>query len=410
MTLSSDVLPAPFGPMMARISPLRMSKETPLIALTPPKASDTFSTASSTSPATTSVPLGALMPRFRKCDERYPGRGSGPSARHPSSRRLLHRRQRHGGNVANLDARRKRALAAVLERHLGRDVGLARTAVERRDQRRVAFGDEAAADLLRARDFAVVGVELFVQDEEAANLRTGHRRLRCQRAVHLLHVLGEHIVNARMPGQLLIGAINDVIALGPVADCCQVDVQHSADKIALVAVDHNFADVGIKLELVLDVFRREQRAVVETPDIFGPVDYLEMTGLGIDEPGIAGMHPSVGSFGLRGLLRVLVVACEHAGRLEQHFAVLGDLDIDADIRLAHSVGINLAVRLGGDVDRRLGLTVELFEVDAERAPEAEDFRADCLARGVGEADARHAEPVLGWGGPPTPAAPVPPAR
>ena len=33
MTLSIDVLPAPFGPMMARISPLRMSNETSLIAL-----------------------------------------------------------------------------------------------------------------------------------------------------------------------------------------------------------------------------------------------------------------------------------------------------------------------------------------------------------------------------------------
>src|SRR5258708_8291676 len=65
MMLSSEVLPAPLGPMMARISPLRMSKETPLTALTPPKASDTFSTASSTSPATTSGPLGALMPRLR---------------------------------------------------------------------------------------------------------------------------------------------------------------------------------------------------------------------------------------------------------------------------------------------------------------------------------------------------------
>ena len=36
MTLSIDVLPAPFGPMMARISPLRMSKETSLTAFTPP--------------------------------------------------------------------------------------------------------------------------------------------------------------------------------------------------------------------------------------------------------------------------------------------------------------------------------------------------------------------------------------
>src|SRR5229473_2451663 len=135
MMLSSEVLPAPLGPMMARISPLRMSKETPLTALTPPKASDTFSTASSTSPATTSGPLGALMPRLRARDEpqarsvpspRSARRGCAPRARGESeraecvatSRRLLHHRHRHGRNVANLDARGKHALAAVLERHL----------------------------------------------------------------------------------------------------------------------------------------------------------------------------------------------------------------------------------------------------------------------------------------------------
>src|SRR5215470_2580708 len=377
MTLSSEVLPAPLGPMMARISPLRMSKETPLIALTPPKASETSSTASSTSPATIFGPLGALMPWPRT-----------------RSRCLLHRQYRHGRHVANLDGGGERALAAILERHLGRDVGLARPAVDRRDERLVAFGDEAAAHLLRARDFAVVGVELFVQDQEAANLRAGHSLLLRQRAVHLLHMLGEHVVNARMSGQLLVRAINDIVALGPVADCGQIDVQHGADKIALVAVDHGFADVWIELELVLDVFRREQRAVVEASDIFGSVDDFEMTGLVIDESGIARMHPPIGRLGLRGLLRVLVVACEHAGRLEQHFAVLRDLDIDADVRLAHGVGINLAVRLRSDVDRRLGLAVELLEVDAERAPKAEDFRADRLACGIGEADARHAEPVL----------------
>src|SRR5262249_10766885 len=276
MTLSSEVLPAPLGPMMARISPLRMSKETPLTALTPPKASEIPSTASSTSPATISGPLGALMPRLRA-----------------RSRRLLHRRHRRGRNVANLDARGKRALAAVLEPHLGRDVGVARTAVERGDERRVAFGDEAPANFLRARDFAVVGIELFVQDQEAPNLRTGHRLLLGQRPIHLLHVLGEHVVNARMGGQLLIGAINDIVALGPVADRGQVYVQHGADEIARVAIDHGFADVGIELELVLDVFGREQRAVVEASDVLGPVDDLEMSGLVIDEPGIPGMHPSV---------------------------------------------------------------------------------------------------------------------
>ena len=62
MTLSIEVLPAPFGPMMARISPLRMSKETSLTAFTPPNDSETFSTDKSTSPTATSGPLGALMP------------------------------------------------------------------------------------------------------------------------------------------------------------------------------------------------------------------------------------------------------------------------------------------------------------------------------------------------------------
>ena len=62
MTLSIEVLPAPFGPMMARISPLRISKETSLTALTPPNDSDTSSTASSTSPVATSE-RGEGVPR-----------------------------------------------------------------------------------------------------------------------------------------------------------------------------------------------------------------------------------------------------------------------------------------------------------------------------------------------------------
>src|SRR5215210_7920892 len=61
MTLSIEVLPAPFGPMIARISPLRMSNDTSVIALTPPKASDTFSTARIVSPAATSAPVGDLI-------------------------------------------------------------------------------------------------------------------------------------------------------------------------------------------------------------------------------------------------------------------------------------------------------------------------------------------------------------
>ncbi len=52
---------------------------------------------------------------------------------------------------------------------------LLRAVVEPFDQRRVALGDEAAPHFLRARQFAVVGVEFLVQDQEALDLRAGHR-------------------------------------------------------------------------------------------------------------------------------------------------------------------------------------------------------------------------------------------
>src|SRR5215470_9200612 len=174
MTLSIEVLPAPFGPMMARISPLRISNETPLTAFTPPKASETPSTASRTSPAAISCPLGALMRRLR------------------GSCRLLHRAgHRHGHRVADLDARGQHAFAAVLEGHLGRDGGFGRAVVERRDQRRVALADQAAAHLLRTSDLAVVGIELLVQDEKAPDLSAGHHLVLDQRAVHLGDMPGQ---------------------------------------------------------------------------------------------------------------------------------------------------------------------------------------------------------------------------
>src|SRR6185436_16722071 len=66
MTLSIEVLPAPFGPMMARTSPFLMSNDTSRIARTPPNDSDTFSTDSSTSPAAMSLGAGALMARYPK--------------------------------------------------------------------------------------------------------------------------------------------------------------------------------------------------------------------------------------------------------------------------------------------------------------------------------------------------------
>src|SRR5262249_7719714 len=73
-------------------------------------------------------------------------------------------------HVPYLDARRNGAAASVFERALGRNSGLRRAVVERRHQRRVAFRHEAAPHLLGAGEFAVVGIELLGQHEEAPNL------------------------------------------------------------------------------------------------------------------------------------------------------------------------------------------------------------------------------------------------
>ena len=112
----------------------------------------------------------------------------------------------------------------------------------------------------------------------------------------------------------------------PTAPRSMLNIAH--DEVMPVAVHHRFADVGIEFELVLDVFRREQRAVVETADILGAVDDLEMAGLGIDEAGVAGLDVAVGGHDLGGLGLVLEITHEHARRLEQDLAVLGDAQID----------------------------------------------------------------------------------
>src|SRR3954469_17671541 len=210
MQFSIEVLPAPFGPMMARISLLRMSKDTSVSAFTPPNFSDTFSTASSTSPLARSGPSGALMARplplpLAGCASSPAGRADSGEARagwgcqrspvrcwrsHPRpgcaprdstlptrgrekvalpSRRLLQRRRldRVGLHIPDRHPRGDHAFPAVLERDLGGDVRLRRPVVERLHERRVALGDEAAAHLLGAGEFAVVGVEFLVEDQES---------------------------------------------------------------------------------------------------------------------------------------------------------------------------------------------------------------------------------------------------
>src|SRR6516165_6274090 len=276
-----EVLPAPFGPMMARISPLRMSKETSPSALTPPKASDTFSTDRIASSAATSTCPRALM------------RASAARSNVVAlpSRRLLH--DNRGADVANRNAGVDDPLTAVFERDFRCDHGLGRAVIERAHKWRVAIPNQAAAHLHGAGQFAVVGVKFLGQNQEPPDLRARQGAVVGERAVDLAHVRRDHVVDQRVAGKLLIVAVDDVVALGPAPDRHKIDIEHDRDEVALVAERHRFLDVGIKLELVLDVFGREQRAVVDPPHILGAVDDPQVTSALVNESGIAGANPAV---------------------------------------------------------------------------------------------------------------------
>ena len=250
--------------------------------------------------------------------------------------------------------------------------------------------------LLRARQLAVVGVELLVQDEEAADLAAGEALVGGEVGVDLLDAVAHELEHLGLLRQVGVAAVRQVALLGPVADRLDVDVDERADLVAPVAEGHRFLDVREELQLVLDVLGREQRAVVgaadDAADVLGAVDDLQVAAR-VEEAGVAGVVPAVGVEHLGGRCGVLVVLLEQPGRAHQHLAGVGDPDLDAFDRHADGVGAHLVVGLQADEDGGLGRAVELLQVDADRAVEGEQVRADRLARGVGDAHAREAERV-----------------
>src|SRR5262245_42604550 len=142
MQLSIELLPAPFGPMMARTSCSRTSKLMSVSAFTPPKRRLMFCTSRTTSPIWRWVfAMSGCLPR------------RGESLR-----------------VFDLQRRADTAGAAVLELHRSLDELLGLAVVHRVDQHLVLVVDEAALDLAGARHLAVVRVELLVQDQETVDL------------------------------------------------------------------------------------------------------------------------------------------------------------------------------------------------------------------------------------------------
>src|SRR5882672_6637704 len=270
MTLSIEDLPAPFGPMIARTSCSRTSNDTPCSATTPPNARDTSSTSSSGPPPV----LLALISPARSC--RF------PRVRAAVCLRLQDAQVRGDG-----------ADAAILEAHLGLDEAARLARIERIDERRVLLGDVTAAHLARARQLAVVRVQLLVKHEKTPDLRVAQGGVAGEVAVDLLHALADEVANRGLSGEIGVARVRDVAPLGPVADRRHVDIDEGAHLAAPVAEAHRFLDVGEELELVLEVLRREQSAARKAPHVLRPVDDLEVA-LAVEIPRVSRMEETLG--------------------------------------------------------------------------------------------------------------------
>ena len=233
-----------------------------------------------------------------------------------------------------------------------------------------------------------------MQDQEAPDLRRRHCLLVDQRAVDGRDVLRQQLIDTRVRRQLLVRAVDDVVALRPIADRGQIDVEHDADEITLVAEHHSLADVRIELELVLDVFRRNQRAIPEPANVFRAVDDAQVSGPGIEEAGVAGLDEPVLGGDLGGPGVVLEIADEHARRFEQHLTILCDAQLHVRHHRSDRIGEDLPVGLCGEIEERFGLAVELLQVQADRTKEREQVGPDGLAGRIGGAHAREPQNIL----------------
>ena len=121
----------------------------------------------------------------------------------------------------------------------------------------VALGDDAAAQLAGARQHAVIGAELAVQDDKAMDLRFRQRRLLRQIGVDLGDAVGNQPIHLVLRGEIGVARVGDAPLVGPSADSGHVDVDERADHVASIAESDRFLDVGNELELVFEQLGRE---------------------------------------------------------------------------------------------------------------------------------------------------------
>ena len=235
--------------MMARISCSRTSKLTSVKRLTPPKASEMSSNVEHDL---------AELARRSPCGSSALSAAALAAAR----RRTLRVADLQVGRARCRCGRPRTAPASRRTARLPR--------VQRVDEHRVLLGDEAAAHLARARELAVVGIELLVQHQEAVDLRAGelasgarsaltfstHSRIELVRPP--ASPRGPCIPNkarSRRSAQLPTARMSMLM----MAQTCRAPSPNATASLMY----------GKELELVLDVLGREQRAVGELADVLG---------------------------------------------------------------------------------------------------------------------------------------------
>ena len=224
------------------------------------------------------------------------------------------RRKRFG--VKNFQRSRYAAGAAIFKPHGGLDVLLAGAAIKRVDQDTVLVGNGTTAHFARAGQFAVVGIQFFVQHQKAADLAARQECVLGEVSIDFFNAVANEGADLWLAGQIGVARVGQVAALGPIAHGFHVDVDEGADLLAPVAKGHGLFDVWEELELVLDVLGRKQRGIkkpaLQTPNVFGAVDDLKVPAR-IEEARVAGVKPSVGGEYLGGGLGVFVIGLEQPG-------------------------------------------------------------------------------------------------
>src|SRR6516165_5333268 len=306
-----------------------------------------------------------------------------------SGMRWLHGGERRLVGVLDRHVGAYRRLAAVLEGNVRDEFDIGASPIERVDHRLVLLADEAAANLAGTRHLVVVGVELLVEQHEAADAR----RLR-QAGIAFANLLAYQPAHARVGTQILIRAVSDGLAFGPRADRLAIDGYHRSYEWPIMAERDRLADERAEFELVLDELRCEGLAAGELADVLGAIDDHQVAAR-INEAGVAGAQPSVRRHGVMGRLVLLVIALEHARRAHQHLARRIDAHLDARADPADRIRIGLGVGLQRD-QAALGRAVELLEVDAERAEEAERVGPERRATRIGPPHAAQPQAIAHW--------------